>query len=83
MDVTVTYMCILPDECGVLMCHQKKLSLSPAETYCELATCKHLCTDRTASVLCRVCDLHHLGPLEVLDETFVYRSVFGSAGFLL
>jgi len=49
---------------------KRKFSLSPAETNCELATCKHVCTERTASLLCRVCNLHHLGPLEALDETF-------------
>jgi hypothetical protein len=51
---------------------KRKFSLSPAETNCELATCKHVCTERTASLLCRVCNVLYLGPLEVLDETFCW-----------
>lgn len=74
MDVGVTLMCVLPGEteCGVLICHQEKLQFIPrGNKLLTRSVQAHFIAERTASVLCRVCNLHHLGPLEDLDETFV------------
>ena len=77
MDVTVTYTCILPDECGVPICQQEKLQFIPRGDKLRTGDVLALMhgTNSFCSLSCLICII--LGPFEALDDTFVDRSVLG------
>jgi hypothetical protein len=70
-------MCIVLDEveCSVRMCRQEKFQSVPYGDELQTRDVQaQFITKAAAFVVCRVCNLHHLGTPEALHETLMDRN---------
>jgi hypothetical protein len=77
-------MCIVPDEveCSVPICHQEKLQSIPYGDELQTRDVQaRFITKPAASVMCRVCNLHHLGTPGALYEALMDRNRLGFTCF--